>query len=67
EIAGPLGELQAQYPDIDLGSYPFYRQDRYGTSLVMRGTDESRLEALSQALRQLITAANGEIIEGELA
>ena len=66
EIAGPLGELQAQYPDVDLGSYPFYRQDRYGTSLIMRGTNEQRLETLSTSLREIITAHNGEIIEGEL-
>jgi len=39
-----LREIQDQYPQVDLGSYPFFRQDRYGTSLVMRGTNENLLD-----------------------
>ena len=27
-IAAGLGEMQARYPDLDIGSYPFYRADR---------------------------------------
>jgi molybdopterin-biosynthesis enzyme MoeA-like protein len=57
QIAGALGEIQTRYPDIDLGSYPFLRGDRYGTSLVMRGTDETALEAMLEAVKAAITAA----------
>ena len=38
-IAAPLGEVQAKYPDIDIGSYPFYRPSGNGVSIVAKGTD----------------------------
>jgi len=56
QIARPLGEIQAEFPDIDLGSYPFYRKDQYGTTLVMRGHDESRLERMLARVREMIVA-----------
>jgi len=57
QIAGALREIQARYPDVDLGSYPFFRQDRYGTSLVMRGTDELLLDEMLDAVKAAIIAA----------
>jgi molybdopterin-biosynthesis enzyme MoeA-like protein len=55
EIADDLSTIQEAYPRIDLGSYPFYRNDIYGTSLVMRGTDESALDAALEELCTVIT------------
>ncbi|MGB1757254.1 MAG: competence/damage-inducible protein A, partial [Pseudomonadales bacterium] len=40
EVADDLAAIQNDFPEIDLGSYPFYRASGYGTNLVMRGTDE---------------------------
>ena len=57
QIAGPLGEIQARYPDVDLGSYPFSRDGRYGTSLVMRGTDSSALDAMLEDVKSIIIDA----------
>ncbi|HEY5644824.1 MAG TPA: molybdopterin-binding protein [Pseudomonadales bacterium] len=57
QIAGALRSIQAGFPDVDLGSYPFFRQDRYGTSLVMRGTDEARLDEMLEAVKAAIIAA----------
>lgn len=56
-IAGGLGQIQDRYPDLDLGSYPFLRDGRYGTTLVIRGSDLARLEAAAEAVRSLIQAA----------
>jgi len=58
-IATPFAELQAQQPDIDMGSYPFSRDGRYGTSLVLRGTDVSALERALESVRAMIVAAGG--------
>ena len=63
QVAKPLGDLQARYASVDLGSYPFSREGRYGTSLVVRGTDEAELDTLSAELRTLITAAGGELVD----
>ncbi len=57
QIATPLREIQARYDDVDLGSYPFFRQDRYGTTLVMRGTEPARLDAILEEVKHAIIAA----------
>ena len=36
-IAAPLAEIQERHPAVAIGSYPFYREDGYGTQLVVRG------------------------------
>ncbi len=56
-IAAALTRIQDEYPAIDLGSYPFFRADRYGTSLVMRGVDESDLDRVLEAVKQAIVEA----------
>jgi len=65
-IAKGLGEIQADYPELDVGSYPFFRQGRYGASFVIKGTDPSRIEAAADSLRRLIRTLGAEPIEGEL-
>ena len=57
QIATALGTIQVHHPEIDLGSYPFFKNDRYGTSLVMRGTDESALDAMLEEVKAAIVAA----------
>jgi molybdenum cofactor synthesis domain-containing protein len=62
-IANGLAALQKQFPDVPLGSYPFTREGRFGTSLVARGNDEKRLDAAAEALRLMIREAGGEPLE----
>ena len=57
QVADGLTAIQGRYPEIDLGSYPFSRGDRYGTTLVMRGTDPAALAAVLEEVKQLIVAA----------
>jgi len=52
-IAQALTELQAQYPSVTLGSYPFAENGKYGTSLVARGDDEQLLAEVEQKLQAL--------------
>ena len=59
-IARQLGDIQDRYPHIDLGSYPFHRADRYGTTLVMRGTDEAALEVMLGEVRTMIVDLGGQ-------
>lgn len=53
-VAERLTAIQDENPDVDIGSYPFSEEGRYGTTLVVRGTDESRLETVVAALRDMI-------------
>lgn len=59
-IADALRAIQSRYPAVDLGSYPFFRADRYGTTLVMRGTDESDLDRMLAEVCTAITACGAE-------
>lgn len=65
EIAGGLGEIQDRFPDLDIGSYPFYVKGKYGASLVMRGTEQARLELAAEDLRAVIRGLGAEPVEGD--
>jgi molybdenum cofactor synthesis domain-containing protein len=64
-IAQDLGELQLRYPSLDIGSYPFFRQGKFGASFVIRGTDEDAIGKAAAELRTIIRKLSAEPIEGE--
>lgn len=49
-VAAGLERVQKVFPDVSMGSYPFFRKDRLGTHLVLRSTDEEKLAAAMGAL-----------------
>ncbi len=55
EVAALLARTQDEFPDVAMGSYPFVREGRLGTNLVLRSTDEARLEAARAALSAGLT------------
>lgn len=63
QVATALGKIQDRYPDIDLGSYPFYRKDGYGTNLVMRGTNAADLDRMKEEVRKMIVEFGAEPFE----
>ena len=56
DIAGPLSDLAARYPDLSLGSYPFQRDGAYGSNIVIRGGDGSQVDAAMAELSSLFPA-----------
>jgi molybdenum cofactor synthesis domain-containing protein len=62
-VAAGLRELQQRHADVQMGSYPFYRDGVYGTDLVLRATDPARLEAALEDLRRLVAGLGGEAVE----
>jgi molybdenum cofactor synthesis domain-containing protein len=59
-VADGFAALQKQYPAIDMGSYPFYRAGRFGTSLVLRGTEPASLDRAAAELIQLVRSLGAE-------
>ena len=57
-LGGPLGALQAQYPDVKMGSYPQMGKDRVMTELVLRSSDPARLEEAAGQVRAMVTEAH---------
>jgi molybdopterin-biosynthesis enzyme MoeA-like protein len=63
-LAKDLGALQDSYPDLEIGSYPYYRRSDFGTTLVLRGTDASRLAEATEKLKALIRTLGGAPTDG---
>ena len=59
-IAKELEALQQRYADLDIGSYPYFRRSGFGVTLVLRGTEQSRLEAALEELKGLIRDLGGD-------
>ncbi len=59
-MAEGLGNIQDSYPAIDIGSYPYYRRGKYGTSIVLRHTDEALLEVASEEVAALMRSFGDE-------
>ena len=62
-IAEPLGALQKRFDDLDIGSYPGFRNGKVSVSLVLRGTDDARLATASAELIDTLKKMNGEAEE----
>ncbi len=67
KIAEDLGKIQARYPDISIGSYPFYRTEGNGVAIVAKGTDTAQAEAAIAEVTAMITAQEKTPIQGEPA
>jgi len=52
--AKPLGAIQEDFPDVEIGSYPFVRNGKVGTCLVARAPDTARLDAAADAIRAMV-------------
>ncbi|MFO6465274.1 competence/damage-inducible protein A [Jannaschia sp. KMU-145] len=53
DIAGPLGDLAAAFPDLSIGSYPFQKDGRFGANIVVRGQDAGRVTEATDRLAAL--------------
>jgi molybdenum cofactor synthesis domain-containing protein len=61
-VAEELAAIANRYPQIDIGSYPWFRQGKYGTSLVTRGTDKDAIKAAADSIFALVAKHNGNPI-----
>lgn len=65
-IAAPLAAVQDGHPKVEIGSYPFARAGRFGTSLVVRSTDRAALDEATAAVIEMLRALGIEpMIEDE--
>lgn len=53
-IADELAAIASRYPQFDIGSYPWFRQGRFGTALVVRGTDLMAIESAAGEITALV-------------
>lgn len=63
-IASELRALAAEFPQLAVGSYPFFTDGVYGTNIVVRGTDAGLVETVVARLRQLRADTPGATPKG---
>ncbi len=59
-LAAGLGALQERYPEVDIGSYPSFRDGRPSVAVVLRAIDEPRLAAAAEEVGTLIRELGAE-------
>lgn len=67
-VAAALADLQTLFPDVSMGSYPFFRRaepgseqiSSYGVNFVLRSTNAERLEQARCAVRAMIRDEGAE-------
>jgi molybdenum cofactor synthesis domain-containing protein len=64
-IAEGLGKIQARFPEVDIGSYPFYRASGNGVAIVAKGPDAGAAEAAIVDVTDLISGFGKMPIPGE--
>jgi molybdenum cofactor synthesis domain-containing protein len=65
DVAPPLAALQAEHPDVQIGSYPFFERNRLGTYVVLRSADQGELAAALAALWEIIRKENFPAVAAE--
>ena len=53
-VADALTDLQNKYSEVEIGSFPFNKDNRFGTSVVMRSTDDEKLKNCEEELKELM-------------
>jgi len=66
DIARPLESIALRYAALDVGSYPFSRDGRFGANLVVRGTDQAAVSAAMDEIVAAMRALGGDAAVGEI-
>jgi molybdenum cofactor synthesis domain-containing protein len=59
-VAKGIEEIQNRHEGVDIGSYPFYRDGRTGTTLIARSTNSATLDVVQAELMDVIRSVGGE-------
>ncbi len=64
-IAEGLADIQARWPMLDIGSYPYYRPGGGGVAIVAKGNDADRVAEAAQAVSAFLRACGARPKDGE--
>ena len=63
EIAKSLTNVQDNNNDVEIGSYPFFRQGKLGVSIVLRSVDPVKIDKCNSQILKFVEEKNIEIVE----
>jgi len=67
QIAEDLAVVQRSFPDVSIGSYPFFKRGILGVNLVMRSRDSDRLKQATENVKTTINKCGGKILKQVLS
>ena len=62
EIAKSLTDVQNKNKEVEIGSYPFFRAGKLGVSIVLRSTDQKKIDECNDQILEFIKNKNIEIL-----
>ena len=62
-IADALSTIQQDFPNAEIGSYPWTENDHHGTTLVVRSTDLTTLDKVFDKVMDMSTRLGGDPVE----
>ena len=63
EIAKSLEDVQNNFSNVEIGSYPFFRLGKVGVSIVMRSTEKNQIKDCAKQIQNFIQQKKIKIIE----
>jgi molybdopterin-biosynthesis enzyme MoeA-like protein len=60
DLAASLARIANAHPEVEIGSYPFAREGRFGASLVVRGTDAELVQRVIDEITVAMTTLGGQ-------
>ena len=65
EIAVSLSNIQNNNKEVEIGSYPFFRQGKLGVSIVLRSVNKNKIDICNSQILDLVNKKKIEIVELE--
>ena len=65
EIAKSLTDVQNNNKEVEIGSYPFFKAGKLGVSIVLRSTDQSKIDKCNSEITNFVKEKNIETVELE--
>lgn len=59
--ASSLADIAADFPDVAIGSYPNFKDGRFHNEIVVRGKDDSSVDAAARRIEAMIVQMRGDI------
>ena len=56
KIAEGLGDIQKKFPDVDIGSYPYFKDGKTGVNVVLRSSNEESLTKAKEDVEDMISS-----------
>jgi len=67
DLAAGLSAIQDRYTALDIGSYPYFRNNVVGVTIVAKGIDAAQVRAAIEEVQELFRSLGAEPIAGEAA